>query len=145
WPYFAAAGALLLLTALAGAGAFLAVRRGRARVGTWLAFGAFVAGALLLGGLLSGLGLVLGLPLMLVGIVVFAQALPRPQLLLSAVIGLVAGLIVWLVDSLAGAALSYRALPLGFVVVAPLVALALLIAQGLFMGQGLADLSLRAK
>jgi GAF domain-containing protein/HAMP domain-containing protein len=144
WQLFALAGALLLFALVSAAG-LLILRGGRAQLGVWLAFAAFILASLATGALVNGLGVVLGLVVPILGIVTVAQSLPRWQAVLAALITLAAGLGVWLGDSVAGNPLVYRIAAPGLAVAIPVVAGLVVVVQALFLARALADLSLRAK
>jgi hypothetical protein len=144
WQHFALAGGLFFFVLLSAGGLLLA-QRARARLGLWLAFAALILSTLLIGALVSGLGLWLGLAVAVLGVASVVQTMPRRLALLAGVLAVLTGLAVWLGDSLAAGPSAYRLPPLGLVVVVPVVAGGMVIVHAIFMGRGVADLSLRAK
>jgi GAF domain-containing protein/HAMP domain-containing protein len=142
--YFASAGAVMFF-ALVNVAGLLVLRTGRVRLGLWLAFAAFILASLIIGALVSGLGVALGLAVPVLGTVTVAQPLPRRQAVLAALIALVAGLALWVGDSLASDQLPYRIPALGLAVVISVVAVLVVVVHALYLARALADLSLRAK
>src|SRR5262245_45915862 len=121
WQLFVVAGVVLVYGLVDGIGLRLA-RRGRASQGLLLIVAAFLITDIVIGALVSGLGVSLGLiaPILTAGMV--TQALPRRQTGIAILAGVAAGAVILATDVLGGGLLNYRTLVPALQTFTPLIA-----------------------
>ncbi len=144
WQLFVVAGVVLAFGLADGLGLLLA-RRSRSSLGLGLTVAAFLITDILIGGLVSGLGISLGLIAPILTAAMVAQALPRRQAWISILAGLAAGSVIAATDLLGGGLFTFRTVVPALQTFTPLIAAVLAVIYGLYLARLLADYSLRAK
>ena len=144
WQLFVVAGVVLGFGVVDVVGLVLA-RRGRSRLGLWLTVAAFLVTDIVIGAVVSGLGVALGLIAPILTAAMVTNALPARPAWGAILAGAAAGSLIAAADLLAADYLPFRSAVPVLLTFTPIIAAVLAVIYGLYLARLLADLSLRAK
>jgi len=144
WQLFVVAGVVLAFGVVDVLGLLLA-RRGRGTLGLWLTVLMFLITDIVIGSVISGLGIALGLIAPILTIAMVSNALPRRQAWDAVLAGVAAGIIIATTDLLGAPYLPFRSPVPVLQTFTPIVATVLTAIYAVYLVRLLADYSLRAK